>query len=45
MKVIDIYLVDRNNRVCGTVGWFYYSKLSIKEMVDLFGLQGFKLRF
>lgn len=45
MKVIDIYLINKDNRVCGTVGWFYYSKLSIKELIDMYTPQGYRLRF
>lgn len=45
MKVIDIYLVTKDNKVCGTVGWFYYSRLSIKELIDMYAQQGLRLRF
>lgn len=40
--IIDIYIYD-NNRVVGTVGWFYYSRLSIKELCDMY--KPYKLRF
>ena len=35
MRYIDIYIIDENKKVVGTVGWFYYSRLSIKELVEL----------
>lgn len=44
-RIIDIYIVDKNNKLVGTVGWFYYSRMTIKEMVDMYNNLGFKLRF
>lgn len=44
-RIIDIYIVDKNNKLVGTVGWFYYSRLTIKELIDMYKEQGLYLRF
>ena len=43
-RIIDIY-ITKDKKVVGTVGWFYYSRLSIKELVDMYSKLGYKLRF
>ena len=44
-RIIDIYILDSEDKLVGTVGYFYYSRMTIKELVTMNNNLGFKLRF
>ena len=43
--LIDIYILDCKNRVVGTVGYCFYSTMTIQELINKFCVNGNKLMF
>lgn len=43
--MIDIYIVNKNKEIIGTVGYLYYTRHTIKELVSIYCKNGNHLKF